>query len=201
MKEDVLKKFWDKGCSDLEISREADCSVATVCRWRQRHGLQPNTKIAKLTKKEQDALVVLMCEGHTLQEIAEQTGIFVETIRKLAKRRGISYVRSTKRTPAQEVQGTLGYGGYVELRVRRDGPYGNLVKHGGKETGYAALHRMRMQDKLGRPLEPGEIVHHIDGDIYNNSPANLEIVASGKEHLALHQETGVQRDKESAARW
>jgi hypothetical protein len=36
-------------------------------------------------------------------------------------------------------------------------------------------HRLVMSRKLGRPLQPGENVHHIDGDRTNNAPENLEL--------------------------
>jgi hypothetical protein len=38
---------------------------------------------------------------------------------------------------------------------------------------------------LGRPLEPGEIVHHIDHDKRNNDPANLQVMTQA-EHMRLH---------------
>ena len=158
----------------------------------------------QMTKEQQDAALDMVRSGMTLREISDKTGIFVETIRKLANRRSVPYKRAERRTLGKEVHGTLGYGGYVELRVSVDGPYKNLIHHGvnpGGRTGYAALHRMRMQDKLGRELLPGEIVHHIDGDIYNNSHVNLALFSSVKEHLAHHKEEGVHRCKESADRW
>lgn len=192
---------WNAGLSDQEIAAKEGCSVATVCRWRKRQGLTANTKRALVEDEQWQDVRRLIEVGEPLSEVSRQTGIFVETIRKFAARRGLEYVRANRRTPAKEVHGTIGYGGYVELRVDRDGPYGNLIRHGGKHTGYAALHRMRMQDKLGRELLPGEVVHHIDGDIYNNSPANLAVFASEREHLDHHAETGVERCKESRDRW
>lgn len=201
MQEDARLSLWQQGKSDQEIANSEGCSVATVCRWRARHKLTPNMKQSGISKEQESKILSLIQDGNPLRQVSETTGVFVETIRKLAIRRGVQYVRATKRTTAQEVQGTLGYGGYVELRVDRAGSYGNLINHGGKDTGYAPLHRMRMQDKLGRDLRPGEVVHHIDGDIYNNSPQNLRVFASVKEHLDYHRESGVERDKESSSRW
>lgn len=190
-----------QGLSDREIANAEGCSVATVCRWRQRQGLTANTKKELVEDSKWIEVRELIADGMTLSDIARQTGIFVETIRKFAARKGLSYTRSFRRTPAKEVHGTIGYGGYVELRVDCDGPYGNLIRHGGDQTGYAALHRMRMQDKLGRDLLPGEVVHHIDGDVYNNSPSNLMVFASHDDHLAHHRETGIRRCKEVRDRW
>ena len=45
--------------------------------------------------------------------------------------------------------------------------------------------RILMEESLGRPLEPYEDVHHIDGDKTNNSIDNLEVVIHG-EHQRHH---------------
>ena len=46
-------------------------------------------------------------------------------------------------------------------------------------------HRVVAEQKLGRPLARGEVVHHIDGDIHNNAPENLAVMTQG-EHMRLH---------------
>ena len=47
-------------------------------------------------------------------------------------------------------------------------------------------HRIVAEQLLGRPLRPGEVVHHIDGNKRNNDPSNLMVFASQKEHAAWH---------------
>jgi HNH endonuclease len=46
------------------------------------------------------------------------------------------------------------------------------------------LHRLIMEEKLGRPLRRDEVVRHRDGDLLNNDLGNL-VVVSREEHLCL----------------
>lgn len=51
-------------------------------------------------------------------------------------------------------------------------------------------HRIVAEQMLGRPLKPGEVVHHIDGNKRNNAPENLMVFKSQKEHAAFHAAQG-----------
>lgn len=46
------------------------------------------------------------------------------------------------------------------------------------------VHRIVAEAMLDRPLLPGEVVHHIDGDKTNNHPDNLQVFASHSEHMS-----------------
>jgi radical SAM superfamily enzyme YgiQ (UPF0313 family) len=69
---------------------------------------------------------------------------------------------------------------------------------GGEEKGYFdvcwarrkrdKVHRILMEYKIGRRIVSGEVVHHKDGNRFNNDLDNLELFSCMKEHLRNHPE-------------
>lgn len=59
------------------------------------------------------------------------------------------------------------------------------------EDGRIDEHRYVMEQYLGRELERGEVVHHMDGNPLNNNIENLELMSNGS-HSKLHH-TGSKR--------
>ncbi len=66
--------------------------------------------------------------------------------------------------------------GYILVKAPKNHPNRN-------SNGYIRLHRLVMEDKLGRFLDPLEVVHHIDGDKQNNDPDNLELFSCNGQHI------------------
>ena len=66
--------------------------------------------------------------------------------------------------------------GYARVRTDRPGKY-------------PMEHRLVAEGMIGRPLMKGEVVHHINGDILDNRPDNLQVL-SNSEHVLLHARFG-----------
>ncbi len=139
-------------------------------------------------------VITMIGNGHTANQIAAALGgINAETVRKFARKRGLTIERQIQLMgshPAWKGGLTLDRSGYVLQRVPIDSEYGYLVralaKRGDKPTdpnGYAPVHRITMHDMIGRKINNGEVVDHIDGDNQNNAPSNLRLFASNADHL------------------
>lgn len=74
---------------------------------------------------------------------------------------------------------TISDAGYVLLRM----PGHHLAD----VRGYVYEHRFVAEQKIGRRLEPGELVHHDDENRQNNDPDNLIVVSGNAEHFLLHR--------------
>ena len=53
------------------------------------------------------------------------------------------------------------------------------------KQGYVLEHRVVAEQKIGRRLKRGEVVHHIDGNRSNNTTENLEVLTDSQ-HKLLH---------------
>ncbi len=70
--------------------------------------------------------------------------------------------------------GRVDSNGYKYLREKRH-----------PASGYFAEHRKVAEQKVGRPLRPDEVVHHVNHDKTDNRPENLEVLTRS-EHVKLH---------------
>jgi len=101
-------------------------------------------------------------------------------------RRGKAKSESFKRALSVRMRGTRNpcykqgkkiIHGYVHL-LRQEHPY--------SVGGYVKEHRLVMEDHIQRVLSPEEVVHHINGDISDNSIDNLMLFPNNVAHLRHH---------------
>lgn len=122
-------------------------------------------------------LVRMFTEGKTAAEMAVILGCSTHPVKRALRRLGL-------RRPAKPRAGVMAGKNNPQWkggrRTRGDGyvvvwtPRGEMLEH-----------RAVMEEILGRPLRPSEVVHHKDGNKSNNAPANLEVM-SQSEHVRLH---------------
>jgi hypothetical protein len=75
---------------------------------------------------------------------------------------------------------SLASNGYILVRVGTD-------HHLADVRGYAYEHRLVAEEKIGRRLNPGEQVHHFNGNKRDNRPDNIEVVPSRSHHALRHR--------------
>jgi len=93
-----------------------------------------------------------------------------------------------------EIMAVCRGGGYLYARTEPPHPRQNA-------KGLYPLHRVIMENKLGRLLRENEIVHHKDEDKTNNSPENLHVMDRG-DHAAHHEtEDDVEKCDECSPTW
>lgn len=127
-----------------------------------------------------ETILCLAREGKTSAQIAEVTSKTPKAIQKFFRRYDFPNLHNIEVRRMQEQP--MWNGGEKLMKgytYRRTPGHPNGTKHGN----YVAVHRLVMEQKLGRYLLPTEVVDHIDGDIQNNHPDNLRLFSSNAEHL------------------
>lgn len=118
--------------------------------------------------------------GDLLVEIAADLGVHISTIERLRRIEGMPPARRGSFRPGG--RHPLWKGGRIQDK------HGYVLVHlpthpHTNSSGYVREHRLVMEKKLGRFLDPVEVVHHIDGNPRNNHPGNLHLYATNGEHM------------------
>lgn len=71
--------------------------------------------------------------------------------------------------------------GYRKIMAPENHPYSD-------KDGYVLEHRLVMEAHIGRYLQPGEVVHHINGKRDDNRIENLQLRVSRKDHGHGHED-------------
>jgi hypothetical protein len=141
---------------------------------------------------DKNELQLLYDQAGSSAALARQLGRPLTTMRNELLRAGVQLGRGTYHSPKKvRHYGPDHYnwkGGTTLLvkggHIREYAPDHPAAK---KSKGYVLQHRLVMERALGRYLEPGEVVHHINGDKQDNRLENLELVRSLSDHMKHHK--------------
>ena len=153
---------------------------SVLASYLQRRRLLSLMTPSERTRTFPDAAVTdLMSSGLRVQEIADRLGVSTSCIERRLSRLGLSSGRTGPKAGPDHPMWTGGRSlekhGYIRV-------YAPLHPYS-RRSGAVAEHRLVMEVALGRYLQPGEVVDHIDGHPRHNWPSNLRVFASNADHL------------------
>lgn len=130
--------------------------------------------------------IVPLCDGvRTSKEIAEILGERQKYVQAVMKKLDLPRLPQAPRTgqhnPSFRHGRKIDRDGYVLVSAPPDHPFARKRK--GREYGIIYEHRIVLEKHLGRYLDPGEVVDHIDGLRLHNCPSNLRLFGSNADHL------------------
>jgi hypothetical protein len=93
--------------------------------------------------------------------------------------------------------------GYPMIYVEKGSPFFKMASLVNKKkiAGYVYEHRLVMANDVGRCLERGEVVHHINGQISDNRIENLELLPNNAAHMPYNlMQTQINQLKEMVSK-
>jgi hypothetical protein len=135
---------------------------------------------------EREKNIAQYCDGvRTSKEIALLSGDNQKYVQRTMLKFDLPRLPQAPRTgvnnPSYKSGRRVDRDGYVLVSAPLGHPHARSRK--GRKYGIIYEHRLILEDKIGRFLDPLEVVDHIDGLRLHNSPDNLRLFSSNAEHL------------------
>ena len=132
------------------------------------------------------AQIISLYDGRrSSRDIAKILGLSDRYVRKVAFRRGLQRLHVGAQSGDKNRQFVSGrridLDGYVLVTAPSNHPYAR--KRPNRNSLIIFEHRLIAETKLGRYLQPTEVVDHIDGLTLHNDPENLRIFQKNGDHL------------------
>jgi len=188
--EDLRKLAVDQKMTDKAIAQQLGVCSVTVLHWRQRYGIPNAYTLRQRTNRQKHLLDPIelrrmyIDEKNTMAEMAEHFGCGESTVRTNLIRCGLQlsegdiYRRRIERTRREHPQ-QMEHRGYRSLRMP-DHPAAD-------KDGYVLEHRYVAEQAIGRALNPGEQVHHINLQKRDNRAENLAVLPTKADHARVHK--------------
>lgn len=193
---DLWRAYWmENNPTRQEAAQRFGVGKATIDKWLHdmpvphRKGGQPRK--TRWIEIDREALTKLIeVDGMTIRQAAAALNQRKGTIEKRVAQWGIRCwpmsAQTGSRSHAWKGGRIVDKDGYI-LIYKPDHP--RARKCGRPTPRYVLEHILVAEQKLGRPLADGEVVHHRNGIHYDNRPENLEVFATNADHLR-HELTG-----------
>lgn len=164
------------GESMSALGKHYGCHLQTVANVLRRRGSEPRLPggpARKATREEAEAIFRRWQDGESQHKIGASLGMTQLQVSRLLAAHGFSKeLRIAKRERhGMWKGGRTQTGGYSMVRVPANDPLASMRN----TTGYVMEHRLVMARHLGRPLRPGETVHHVNGNRQDNRIENLQL--------------------------
>ncbi|MBS7835160.1 HNH endonuclease [Wohlfahrtiimonas chitiniclastica] len=179
-----IYQYCDGSLTAPEISKLTGISVPHIHKlvtrfgWNIKRRKSPNYKPNPLVEK-----IKSLSDGvRSSEEIANLAGCSRKRVQEICLR--LDLPRLPQGAQKGEANHFYKFGrsidldGYVEVRAPDNHPYA-------RTTGSILEHRLVMEEKIGRYLDPLEVVDHIDGLTLHNHPSNLRLFADNATHLKM----------------
>lgn len=192
-KEWLREQYVDLMRSANDIAHEVGCDASAVCRALKRHGIEVRNRTSKyaILNDEEWLRQKYIEDGLSTHEIATLIGSTPGNVYAHLVAKGIVLRTIVEGLEAKYPEGRFGETasnwkggkrkagskGYIQV-YQPDHPYAD-------QAGYVMEHRLVLEKKLGRYLDPSEDSHHINEDVEDNRPENLMAV-SRSEHKLIH---------------
>lgn len=134
--------------------------------------------MGKLTDEQIDELIEDFKAGKTRRAIAESLGITHQSVDYWLRRKG--FIPLHKRRRGKHHHSWKG-GTFIDSRGYRM----VRVPERTSSSMYCAEHVLRIENLIGRPLKPNEVIHHVNGIKTDNDLKNLHL-CTRSEHRKLH---------------